>query len=355
MNILTKYIVIEILKASMVAILVLLMLYNLFTLADEMGDLGKANYTLGKIIKYVLLTTPGAMYELMPSAALLSSLVVLGAMANNHELVAMRVATFSLFSIIKAVLLVGFILVIMTILISEFIVPIAERTAQVLKAKAQNKKILLKTDYGFWLRDENSFINVQKMLGDGLLADISLYELDKLGGSVRVIKHAKWAKYIESRRWLLQEVVQTHIFNDKTTASKVDELIWETAMDPGFLDVVVVRSSTLSLLDLYTYIQFLKQNGQKSKSFELAFWNRIAAPLVIIVMLLIAVPIVIKINKSVNAGFRILLGTVLGLGFHLFDRIVGHVGLVYGYDPMLMGILPSIIISIAAVTIIKRL
>lgn len=354
MNILTKYIIIEILKASLVAILVLLMLYNLFTFADEMGNLGKGNYELQQIIKYVLLTTPRAMYELMPSAALLASLVVLGEMANNHELVAMRIATFPLLQIIKAVALSGVILVVMAMAISEFVVPITERMAQVLKTNAQEKEILLESSHGFWLRDKNSYINVQQMQGKGELADISLYELDK-SHAVRVIKHAKRASYIEPNRWLLQDVVQTQLFTDKTTASKIDELIWETAMDPGFLDIVVVRPSALSLLDLYSYIQFLKENGQKSKTFELAFWNRLADPFVIIAMLLVAIPIIIKANREVNMGVRILLGVVLGVGFHLFDRIIGHIGLVYGIEPMLMGILPSMIISITAVSIITKL
>jgi lipopolysaccharide export system permease protein len=358
MNILTKYIVIEILKASLVSILVLLTLYNLFTFADEMGDLGKGGggYGLGHIVQYLLLTTPGAMYELMPSAALLASLVVLGSMANSHELVAMRVATFSLMAIVKAVVLAGVILIIISTCISEFVVPVAERTAQVMKAQAQKKEVLLHSNsrYGFWLRDENTFINVRQMPGNGELADISLYELDEQR-SVRIVKHAKRATYVKPNHWLLKDVVQTQITEGKTIASKFKQLDWKTGMDPGFLDVVVVRSETLSLVDLYTYIQFLKGNGQKSKPFELAFWSRLADPLVIVMMLLVAVPIVIKAHREMSIGFRILLGTVFGVGFHLFDKIIGHVGLVYGYEPMLMGLLPSMAISIVAVSVISKL
>lgn len=354
MNILTKYIVVEILKAALVAILVLLTLYNLFTFADEMGDLDKGEYGLKQIVLYLLLTTPGALNELMPSAALLASMLVLGTMTNSHELVAMRIATFSFLSIIKAVLLAGIILVLFSMSISEFIVPIAERTAQVMKAKAQKKEVLLQTNYGFWLRDENTYINVRQMPGDGQLADISLYELDEQG-VVRTIKHAQRAIYIEPNRWLLEGVVQTLIGDNKITAAKIDKLDWETAMDPGFLDVVVVRSATLSLHDLFKYIQFLKGNGQKSESFELAFWNRLADPLVLMMMLLVAVPIVLKANIQMSVGIRILLGTIFGIGFHLFDKIIGHIGLVYGFDPMLMGVLPSMAITIAAVSVIARM
>ena len=48
MNVLTRYIALEVLKAYFIAILILLTFYNLFTFADEMGDIGKGEYGLVK-------------------------------------------------------------------------------------------------------------------------------------------------------------------------------------------------------------------------------------------------------------------------------------------------------------------
>ena len=123
MTVLTRYIAVEVLKAYFVAILVLLTFYNLFTFADELGDLGKGDYGLEQIVYYLLLTTPSVFYVLTPSAALLGSLVALGAMANNHELVAMQAASLSLLGIVKAVMCAGLVVVLLAISVSEFIVP----------------------------------------------------------------------------------------------------------------------------------------------------------------------------------------------------------------------------------------
>lgn len=79
MNILTKYIVNEILKGAFIALILLLTLFNLFTLADELKDL-KGAYNLTEIFIYLALTSPRVCYELVPAAALLGSLFVLGAM-----------------------------------------------------------------------------------------------------------------------------------------------------------------------------------------------------------------------------------------------------------------------------------
>ena len=89
MNVLTGYIVREILKGSFIAVLLLLTLFNLFTFSDELKDLG-GGYGLKQIFYYLALTSPRVFYELVPASALLGSLFILGAMGNNRELIAMR-------------------------------------------------------------------------------------------------------------------------------------------------------------------------------------------------------------------------------------------------------------------------
>ena len=55
MNVLTRYIVKEILKGSFIALILLLTLFNLFTLTDELKNLGKGSYNLSDIFTYLSL------------------------------------------------------------------------------------------------------------------------------------------------------------------------------------------------------------------------------------------------------------------------------------------------------------
>jgi len=118
MNVLTRYIVKEILKGSFIALILLLTLFNLFTLTDELKNLGKGSYNLSDIFTYLALTSPRVCYELVPSSALLGSLFVLGSMGNNRELVAMRAAGVSILGIVKSTLVAGIILAIFAFCIS---------------------------------------------------------------------------------------------------------------------------------------------------------------------------------------------------------------------------------------------
>ncbi|MGR9051806.1 MAG: LPS export ABC transporter permease LptG [Gammaproteobacteria bacterium] len=353
MNVLTGYIVKEILKGSMVALIVLLTLFNLFTFSDELKILGSGNYGLKEIFKYLALTSPRVLYELMPFSALLGSLFVLGALGNNRELIAMRASGLSLFGIIKAIMLAGLLLSGFAVAVGEFIAPPAERAAQVLKMTARNKQVVIQSQYGLWLREANKFINVRRIEDNGDLALIYIYELN---GEQRLDKalFAEKAAYRGGDRWRLERITQSEISKRQVREFSVPEEIWRSSIDPGLINVVVVTPDNLSLYDLALYIEFLKENKQKSQSFELAFWSRLINPLLTFVMLLVATPFVIGVRRGVSIGSRMMIGIMIGMGFNITDKIVGHLSLIYELNPAAMAFLPSAVVLLTAVYAIKR-
>ncbi|MEQ1528606.1 MAG: LPS export ABC transporter permease LptG [Methylococcales bacterium] len=353
MNVLTGYIVREILKGSLVALLLLLTLFDLFTFSDELKDLGKGSYGLKQIIYYVLLTSPTVIYELMPASALLGCLFILGAMGNNRELTAMQSAGVSVFGIIKSALLAGAVLVFAAVLIGETIAPLTERAAQTLKVTTQNEQIVLEAKYGLWLREGKSFINVRQIKDDGSLADISSYELNDKR-QLQKAMHADRATYLGKQQWKLTDIKQSHIFNDHITADAESERTWQSSIAPDLLEIVVVKSDNLSIFDLAKYVYFLKQNHQKSQTFELALWGRVVNPLVTFIMILVSAPFVIGIRRGMNVGGRMMIGVVIGMSFNIIDKIVGHIGLIYDLNPPLMAFLPSVTVFAIAIFALRR-
>lgn len=353
MNVLTWYVVREVIKGSLVAVLLLLTLFNLFTFSDELKDLGDGGYGLKQILMFLALTSPRVFYELVPSAALLGSLFVVGAMANNREIVAMRAAGLSTGWIIRSIMLAGLLLVIVSVSVGEFVAPSSERAAQLLKTTAQHNGVVMRSQYGMWLREGNRFINVRRILDDGSLGDIRIYEIDGQH-KVKVVTQAEHGQFLGNKQWRLNNVRQSLIDYQRIDANLQPQMPWQSAIDSDLLKVAVVNSDNLSLYDLYMYIDFLKTNNQKSQSYELAFWSRLINPLVTFVMLMVSAPFVIGIGRGISTGGRIMMGVIIGMTFNIFDRIAGHVGLVYDMNPMLMAILPSSLVFCAALYAVWR-
>ncbi len=339
MKVLSRYILIEVIKGSIVATLVLLTLLNFFTFTDELSDLGDGDYGLGSIFLYLALTSPRNFYELMPSGALLGSLMTLGALANNRELVAMQAAGVSRPGIIWAVLRAGLLLAVVTALIGEYVAPVSERTATMLKATALRQQIASRTKYGFWLRDGNVYINIRQIERQETLGDINIYELNP-NGTLNVATHADKAVY-DGAKWRLENIKMSRFGSDPITSELLSRADWSSVVAPDLLNAFVIRPENLSAVDLAGYIKYLRDNGQKSLVVEQAFWGRIVNPVVTIVMLLVAVPFVLGFRRDISAGQRIVVGVTLGIGFYLFDKVFGHLGLIYDMDPMFSAAFPA--------------
>jgi lipopolysaccharide export system permease protein len=353
MNVLTAYIVREVMKGSLIAAVLLVTLFNLFTFSDELKNLGQSHYGMQQILQFLALTTPTLFYEVIPSSALLGSLAVVGGMGNNREIVAMRAAGLSVAWIIRRILLAGVFLMIISVLVGEFVAPGFERDAQLLKSTALNDKVAMRSHYGMWIREGNSFINVRSILDDGSLSNVRIYEITD-EHSLKLFTHAEHARFLGGQQWQLENVRHSEFVPNQIKAAAVPQQNWQSNIDSDLLKVAVVSADNQSLYDLYTYIDFLKQNNQKSLRYEVAFWSRLMNPLVTFVMLLVSAPLVIGIGRGSSVGARILVGIVIGEVFDAVDKMSGHAGLIYDLNPILVAVLPSSLMLCVALYALRK-
>ncbi len=353
MKVLNRYIAKEILTGSLVASIVLLSLLNFFTFTDELDDIGEGNYGIKQIFIYLGLTSPRDFYELLPSAALLGSLVTLGGLGNNRELVAMQAAGASKFKIIWAVIRAGLMLAIFSSFIGEYIAPPSERAAVNFKSAATKQQVASRTRYGFWLRTGDTYINIRQIQQQDELGDISIFELDE-NRHLKQETHADKAVY-DKGKWRLDNIKITQIGVDSASGESKPTTDWASVLAPELLNVFVVRPENLSAYELWKYMEYLRNNGQKNLNVDLAFWGRIVNPFVTLVMLLVAAPFVMTLRRETSVGQRIVVGVTIGLGFYLFDRIFGHFALIYQMNPVFAAVFPTLLVFTATVVAIARL
>jgi lipopolysaccharide export system permease protein len=343
MRILSKYIAKNILASTLLVLLVLLALYTFMDFISELDDLGKGDYQLIDILIYIGLTMPKRIYELLPVAALLGSVVGLGNLASQSELVAMRAAGYAIKDINKAVVVVAVVLMIAALVIGEGIRPIAEQSAREMQSVAQTGTVGSRTEHGFWTRDGNHFNHIERISGDGSFSNIAIYEFDEQH-RLRILTKAAKAEY-QDDGWLLSDVVQSTIDERGVKVRSVTHARWKSQLNPGMVNIVVVPPEFLPVWDLLQYVDYLKDNHQAVAQYELAFWSKLFMPLSSAVMVLLAVPFVFGPLRSTPIGGRILAGALTGIGFHLFNQSFQHMGLVFGLIPWLASAFPTVVFA----------
>ena len=352
MKILDRYIGAAVVTGTLLVMLVLLALFFFIDFVNNLNDVGKGNYNVLRAVQYVALTQPRRVYELFPLAALLGSMLGLGWLAAGSELTVMRAAGVSLTRLMLSIMKVGAVMMLAVMLIGELIAPKSEQYAQSLRSMALSSKIALDTRYGFWTRDERTFVNIRTLLPGGFFSDIYIYEFDDKH-QLRVATHAAKARR-EGEQWLLEDIVQSELKPSGVVTRQLARAQWSSLLSADLVGVVLVKPERLSSWDLYKYLGYLRDNGQSTQRYEIALWNKVVAPFTTGVMVFLAIPFVFGSPRSVGMGQQVLVGSLIGIGFHLFNQIFSHVGLVYNLSPLFCALFPTTLFLLAALMMLSR-
>ena len=337
---------------TLLAWLVVAALEGLFMLLGELGDVGRGDYTLGDALLYVLLILPGRAYQSFPMAAMIGALLALGNLAEQFELNAFRLAGCSPARLTRAVLQAGVIMLLLVVGLGEGWAPHTRGLASQLRTTAIFDEISVPRGSGFWLRDGMRLIHVGESGLDGTLSELVVFEIDATPELVSASTVAR-ARY-EQGHWTLEDVQESYFTEQGIDVRNTRQTQWPTLIDPRLARLLTRDAQTLSLPQLGRYIDYLEHNGSNVSVYRLSYWQRLVAPLAAIAMLFLAVSILLGPLGRRSTGQRILAGVVIGLVFKLFNEINAHAGLVYGIQPWLNALLPSSIVFLVGVLLLRR-
>lgn len=348
MKVLDRYLAHEILGGTLLVFSALIVLFAFFDLIHELGDLGKGNYRLLQVLAYVLLTIPGHIYELFPIAALIGSLYALVQLAHNSELTVMRVSGFSTPRIGLSLLRIGMLFVLVNFVVGEFVAPYSERVATQLRVRAMSSVVAQEFKSGLWMKDGSSFVNVREVLPDSTLVGIKIYEFDP-NYNLRAISFASEGKHINDNSWRLSDVEQTHFEGSSVRVTHLPQAYWNSVLNPDMLSVLLVVPEQMSAWNLYFYVRHLHENKQKTSRYEIALWSKFIYPLAVLVMMLLAVPFALYQPRAGNIGGKVFGGIMLGLAFHLLNRVFANLGLLQDWPPFFAAIFPTVFFLAVAI------
>ena len=352
MKILRRYITAHLSWVTFLALFALVALFSFFSLIDELGEVGKGDYGVLQAVLYVLLTMPKLAYELFPIAAVIGSMTVLGTLSRNSELDVIRTSGVSQFELAGLLARSGIILVFIAVLIGELVAPVSEETAQEMRSVAMTEQIALKTRYGLWIRDGNSFINVRKVLPDNRLGDIYIYEFDD-ANRLRSSSHAETAEYVNDT-WILRHIRQSVISEKGVKRNDIKRASWDSLLAPEMINFVIVKPQFLTLWELVHYIDYLKENDQNTQIYEQALWTKLVRPFAILAMFILAVPMVRGQARSTAVGQRVFMGALVGIVFHLCNEVASHLGVVYSLSPALSIALPTVLLYLIILFLLRE-
>lgn len=353
MKILDLYIGKILIRHILVTILVLLGLFTFVTFIDELGDLKEGSYGIWHVLQFVLLKIPKNLYEIFPIATLIGAILGLSVLARDSELTAMRASGVSIRRIAGSVLKVGLLLGIVVFVLGEIVSPYTETRS--LQVQNESSNIAQKDDFGVWLRDNNTYVNIGEVLPDLTLLRVKIFEFDTQN-HLRFLSVAEEGQFDGGdRRWLLSGLKRTTINDDSSQAEEVTAAYWSTDVNPQILAVFKIQPDQLPIWQLSRYINHLKSNKQETDEFELVYWSKLVKPFATAIMLILAIPFVFKSSRSGGLGRSLFLGIIVGLSFFILDRAFSFFVPLFSLSPLFGAIFPTLLICLLSYLMMRRI
>ncbi len=342
MTIIDRYIGKQLIATICLVIFALLGVDVFFYLVNELRFVGRGDYRLSTALLFIILTIPRKIYLIFPWAALLGSLLALGNLAKNSELVAMRAAAISVPRIAWSALKAGILLTTIMFICGEVISPKTENWAQQKKTLALSRGQAIQTQFGTWVRHNNEFIHVGTVKRHDQLQDVTRYEFNKQL-QLQSVSHAENANK-KAGPWLLENLQGTKFNDTSTLIINALQIEVESLLDTEILQASAVKHlERLTLRNLWRVINSRVAQELNATEYQRAFWVKIVQPFAALVMIFLAVPFAFGPLRSASVGLKILVGVLVGFTFYTLNSIFGPLTAVINLSPMLAAMIPTIV------------
>ncbi len=343
MSILHRYIALNVIRGFFLLALILVSLFAVLLLIEELEDVGTGSYTWALAIQYVLLQTPKILLDFAAFIGLVGSIVALGALAGHHELIAVESVGGTPKNVTFAVIVTGVALMLGVLAIAQFVVPVTLHKANVDKTIATEGFGDFVSKTGYWSQSNGRFLHVRDIEYGRVPTNIEIYEFNERHQLKRYL-FADHADIQQSNLWILHSVQIKEMVAGSMQLRTEIEMPWQSFLSAAQLGIIVSKPEALSLTDLYHFVVGLKQRGEQSYRYELIFWQKLMNPIAAAIMILLGMRFVFGSQRHVSMGKRITMGVLAGIAFYVLSQLITHMGTLLQLPPTLIAMLPAAIV-----------
>ena len=354
MTILDRYIGLALARSALLVMLILLPLFALLDLVQQLDDIGTGNYGLVDALSYEALLMPSYLLSLAPFTALLGTSMALGGLAHTNELTAMLASGFSTLRIALATLKSGALFIVFAIVIMEWVAPPLYQQAVKRQSIALSGGNVLIEKQGSWIHQGNQFTYIRNIHEGHTLADIHIFEFDPGTPQLNLYLHADQAEIKDRKQWLYTDLTLKNYAGKDVVTRHETELLRKSYLTERQLRILGLPIDSLPPSGLYQYLKYLRSSEQATERFEMVFWQKAIFPVTVIIMMLCSFPFVFGSLRTSSAGKRIVLATITGISFQLVSQLLVNLGLMLNINPLLTTLLPIVVILFLGAVLMRR-
>ena len=322
--------------------MIVVFIFSALSLFSELRDLS-GNYDLIDALIFVLLKVPSYFVEIFPICIFIGSLLALGNLSINNEIIAMQSNRYSLKNIFRSCLLVGLIFIMIISLIGFNFAPRLDVFARDYRANALTN--ISNSEAGaIWFSNAESIYRFIPSLDGNTIDRAMIFDRPDNYDETSLRFYNQLAPIEEN--WNFQSSSEIIYRSDQSLLSEYSN---GNVSFPGISSIVeslYIREDLLEIGELYEYMDIYSQNGMNASRYAYAFWYKLGFFFSSMVMVVSALPFALGSMRTITMGARLTLGLSLGLSYFILNRLLLNFGQLFNQEPFLMMFMPHIIVLI---------
>lgn len=308
-------------------------IYLVIDLIEKIPRFLRAGGSAGDIVQYFIWKLPEMISRTATFSVLMATLLTLGVLSRDSEIIALRSCGISLLKISLPMLVLGFVASILLLINAELVLPHSYARTELIdrvKIKKKGDRVTFKRN-NIWFRSKSMILQARLFEPKTqTLSGVVLWGIDDFMNPVSRTD-ADTAVFREGR-WILNSVVQKDF---QTTSGYTSHSALTTALDLGLkvedLQVLDSDADNMSIRTLKEYAENLRRGGYKAYRYLTLMHTKIASPFAAMIMVLLGIPFALRNSRS--GGIALGIGASIGIGFAYF--VVNAVLLSYGRSGVL--------------------
>lgn len=363
MKVLDRYLVRELFIPIFYCCLSLVFLTLIADLFDNLDDLLKHDTSFWIIVRYYASLVPYAFTQTLPWAAWMGTLFLLVHLGFHNELTAMKAAGLEMMMIVRPILFLGFLIGIVSFLVSDRVVSKTYRFAfetkqtHIQKQQKQNEPKREYENVTYYSKGNQITFFRFFSLANGEASGVVLLWLDEDQRSTRQKMVATKARWV-GETWEFEGVHEYQMDSAGKILGEPVSFTKKTYPDIKFTPRDIASSSMdavfLTYKELKTSIKKLKENGVRVDSETVDLQDRLAAPWKALIMMLIAIPFLARTTNRKAIALNVLLCVGAIFAYHVFGAVSLALGKAGKIFPFLSAWSANVAFGTAAIVYLEK-
>jgi LPS export ABC transporter permease LptG/LPS export ABC transporter permease LptF len=336
-------------------------IFYISTFIDLADKLFRGSATTALLLRYFYYQTPQYVYYIIPIAGLLATLVTVGLMTKNSELVVMKACGLSLYRVSAPLVLLGVSASIVLFGLQEGVLARANREAERLNGIIRGWPAPPSIALNRWMAGESGDIYHYDFFDGrtGAFSRFTRYQLDPDSWRLREVTYADSVtpsdppesaqlEWHWQKGWVRALTLARTPSATRTAVTYVPFADRVLALEPrGYFETEEPDPDKMTFAQLAGYISQLKARGFNAVPSTVKLQRKLAFPFVTIIMTLLAVPFAVTTGRR-GAMYGIGIGIALSIAYWVILQVAGAIGEGGVLTPLLAAWAPNLVFGAAA-------